>query len=204
MMSPSIHRDKDRHIVQKTLGRSSAASQAGGKTKVVEAGEQGDRRSEALSIFLFKRQATGRTGTMQMPIWSARCPDWMLKPGLPRLATPLKQPRCPLVPQPGAADEMLKNDDWHCQGCAAIVMGVRAEFHLNSTPFLKASYEGTSPDNHLIPASVSCQAQSPYLPHSGGVDVHFSGAVDCFRQIVKAQGVLGLWNGLTANLLKRS
>ncbi|XP_039320119.1 solute carrier family 25 member 43 [Saimiri boliviensis] len=46
------------------------------------------------------------------------------------------------------------------------------------------------------------QAQSPYLPHSGGVDVHFSGAVDCFRQIVKAQGVLGLWNGLTANLLK--
>ncbi|XP_011832596.1 PREDICTED: solute carrier family 25 member 43 [Mandrillus leucophaeus] len=46
------------------------------------------------------------------------------------------------------------------------------------------------------------QAQSPYLPHSGGVDVHFSGAVDCFRQIVKAQGILGLWNGLTANLLK--
>ncbi|XP_023490145.1 solute carrier family 25 member 43 isoform X1 [Equus asinus] len=46
------------------------------------------------------------------------------------------------------------------------------------------------------------QAQSPYLPHCGGVDVHFSGAVDCFRQIVKAQGVLGLWNGLTANLLK--
>ncbi|XP_070462130.1 solute carrier family 25 member 43 isoform X2 [Equus przewalskii] len=46
------------------------------------------------------------------------------------------------------------------------------------------------------------QAQSPYLPHCGGVDVHFSGAVDCFRQIVKAQGILGLWNGLTANLLK--
>ncbi|XP_015354036.2 solute carrier family 25 member 43 [Marmota marmota marmota] len=46
------------------------------------------------------------------------------------------------------------------------------------------------------------QAQSPYLPYYGGVDVHFSGAVDCFRQIVKAQGVLGLWNGLTANLLK--
>ncbi|XP_048192683.1 solute carrier family 25 member 43 [Perognathus longimembris pacificus] len=46
------------------------------------------------------------------------------------------------------------------------------------------------------------QAQSPYLPHYGGVDVHFSGAVDCFRQIVKTQGVLGLWNGLTANLLK--
>ncbi|MBZ3875604.1 Solute carrier family 25 member 43 [Sciurus carolinensis] len=46
------------------------------------------------------------------------------------------------------------------------------------------------------------QAQSPYLPNYGGVDVHFSGAMDCFRQIVKAQGVLGLWNGLTANLLK--
>ncbi|KAM7338388.1 hypothetical protein ACRRTK_001872 [Alexandromys fortis] len=46
------------------------------------------------------------------------------------------------------------------------------------------------------------QAQSPYLPHHGGVDVHFSGAVDCFRQIVKTQGVLGLWSGLTANLLK--
>ncbi|XP_028629006.1 solute carrier family 25 member 43 isoform X1 [Grammomys surdaster] len=46
------------------------------------------------------------------------------------------------------------------------------------------------------------QAQSPYLPHYGGVDVHFSGAADCFRQIVKTQGVLGLWNGLTANLLK--
>ncbi|EPY80821.1 ADP/ATP translocase 2 [Camelus ferus] len=46
------------------------------------------------------------------------------------------------------------------------------------------------------------QAQSPYLPHCGGVDVHFSGAVDCFRQVVKAQGVLGLWNGLAANLLK--
>ncbi|XP_064430586.1 solute carrier family 25 member 43 isoform X4 [Mirounga angustirostris] len=46
------------------------------------------------------------------------------------------------------------------------------------------------------------KAQSPHLPHHGGVDVHFSGAVDCFRQIVKAQGVLALWNGLTANLLK--
>ncbi|XP_052027151.1 solute carrier family 25 member 43 [Apodemus sylvaticus] len=46
------------------------------------------------------------------------------------------------------------------------------------------------------------QAQSLYLPHCGGVDVHFSGAADCFRQVVKTQGVLGLWNGLTANLLK--
>ncbi|ELV10835.1 Solute carrier family 25 member 43 [Tupaia chinensis] len=46
------------------------------------------------------------------------------------------------------------------------------------------------------------QAQSPYLPYNGGVDVQFSGVVDCFRQIVKTHGVLGLWNGLTANLLK--
>ncbi|XP_062939598.1 solute carrier family 25 member 43 isoform X2 [Cynocephalus volans] len=46
------------------------------------------------------------------------------------------------------------------------------------------------------------QAQSPYLPHHGGVDVHFSGAMDCFQKIVKTQGVLGLWNGVTANLLK--
>ncbi|XP_045154490.1 solute carrier family 25 member 43 [Echinops telfairi] len=46
------------------------------------------------------------------------------------------------------------------------------------------------------------QAHSLYLPHHGGVDVHFSGVVDCFRQIIKTQGVLGLWNGLTASLLK--
>jgi hypothetical protein len=56
--------------------------------------------------------------------------------------------------------------------------------------------------NNLLPPSISYQAQSPYLPYYGGVDVRFSGAVDCFQQIVKAQGVLGLWNGLTANLLK--
>lgn len=53
-----------------------------------------------------------------------------------------------------------------------------------------------------MPSSISCQAHSPHLPHCGGVDVHFSGAMDCFRQIVKAQGVLGLWNGLAASLLK--
>ncbi|OCT67581.1 solute carrier family 25 member 43 [Xenopus laevis] len=46
------------------------------------------------------------------------------------------------------------------------------------------------------------QAQSQLLPHCGGVDVHFNGMVDCFRQIVKTKGVLSLWNGLTANLLK--
>ncbi|XP_006872186.1 PREDICTED: solute carrier family 25 member 43 [Chrysochloris asiatica] len=46
------------------------------------------------------------------------------------------------------------------------------------------------------------QAHSPFLPHCGGVDIHFSGVVDCFWQIIKTQGILGLWNGLTPNLLK--
>ncbi|XP_038630960.1 solute carrier family 25 member 43 [Scyliorhinus canicula] len=46
------------------------------------------------------------------------------------------------------------------------------------------------------------QAQSSLLPHYGGVDVHFTGVVDCFRQIMKTKGVLSLWNGLSANLLK--
>ncbi|XP_053555157.1 solute carrier family 25 member 43 [Bombina bombina] len=46
------------------------------------------------------------------------------------------------------------------------------------------------------------QAQSFVLPHCGGVDVHFSGVLDCFKQIVKTKGVTGLWNGLTANLIK--
>ncbi|EMP35393.1 Solute carrier family 25 member 43 [Chelonia mydas] len=46
------------------------------------------------------------------------------------------------------------------------------------------------------------QAQSPCLPHYGGVDIRFTGMVDCFRQTVKTKSVLGLWCGLTANLLK--
>nr|XP_056715550.1 solute carrier family 25 member 43 [Euleptes europaea] len=46
------------------------------------------------------------------------------------------------------------------------------------------------------------QAQSPCLPHHGGVDVHFAGLIDCFKQTVKTKGVLALWNGLTANLLR--
>ncbi|XP_075040402.1 solute carrier family 25 member 43 [Mixophyes fleayi] len=46
------------------------------------------------------------------------------------------------------------------------------------------------------------QAQNQILPHCGGVDIHFNGMLDCFRQIVKTKGVLSLWNGLTANLLK--
>lgn len=46
------------------------------------------------------------------------------------------------------------------------------------------------------------QAQSSILPHCGGVDVHFTGMLDCFKQIVKTQGIQGLWSGLTVNLLK--
>ncbi|NXH15065.1 S2543 protein, partial [Bucco capensis] len=46
------------------------------------------------------------------------------------------------------------------------------------------------------------QAQSPWLPHYGAVDVHFTGMADCFRQTVKYKGVLGLWSGLTPSLLK--
>ncbi|XP_061454245.1 solute carrier family 25 member 43 isoform X2 [Rhineura floridana] len=46
------------------------------------------------------------------------------------------------------------------------------------------------------------QAQSPCLPRHGGVDIHFTGMVDCFKQTVKTKGVLALWNGLTANLLR--
>ncbi|XP_061454244.1 solute carrier family 25 member 43 isoform X1 [Rhineura floridana] len=45
-------------------------------------------------------------------------------------------------------------------------------------------------------------AQSPCLPRHGGVDIHFTGMVDCFKQTVKTKGVLALWNGLTANLLR--
>lgn len=46
------------------------------------------------------------------------------------------------------------------------------------------------------------QAQSPWLPHCGAVDVHFTGMADCFRQTMKNKGVLGLWSGLTPSLLK--
>lgn len=46
------------------------------------------------------------------------------------------------------------------------------------------------------------QAQSAHLPHCGGVDVHFGGVVDCFRQVIKTKGVLTLWTGLTANMVK--
>lgn len=46
------------------------------------------------------------------------------------------------------------------------------------------------------------QAQSPRLPHFGGVDVHFTGIVNCFVQMVKNNGVFSLWSGLTANTVK--
>lgn len=46
------------------------------------------------------------------------------------------------------------------------------------------------------------QAQSSRLPHFGGVDVHFTGMMDCFMQVVRNKGVLSLWNGLTANTIK--
>ncbi|NWQ80409.1 S2543 protein, partial [Columbina picui] len=34
------------------------------------------------------------------------------------------------------------------------------------------------------------QAQSPWLPHYGAVDVHFTGMADCFRQTVKNKGIV--------------
>lgn len=46
------------------------------------------------------------------------------------------------------------------------------------------------------------QAQSPRLPHLGGVDVHFTGMIDCFSQVVRNKGILSLWNGLAANSIK--
>ncbi|KAM8965879.1 solute carrier family 25 member 43 [Sarcophilus harrisii] len=46
------------------------------------------------------------------------------------------------------------------------------------------------------------QAQSYCLPRCASGNNNFSGAVACFHQVVKAQGVLALWNGLSANLLK--
>lgn len=46
------------------------------------------------------------------------------------------------------------------------------------------------------------KAQSPLLPHCGGVDVHFTGMMDCFKQVIKTKGVLSLWSGITANTLK--
>ncbi|KAM6923616.1 solute carrier family 25 member 43 [Xenentodon cancila] len=46
------------------------------------------------------------------------------------------------------------------------------------------------------------QAQSARLPHFGGADVHFTGMIDCFIQVIRNKGILSLWNGLTANTIK--
>ncbi|XP_026873983.2 solute carrier family 25 member 43 [Electrophorus electricus] len=46
------------------------------------------------------------------------------------------------------------------------------------------------------------QAQSSFLPHYGGVDVHFTGMISCFKQVIKTKGVLSLWSGITANTVK--
>ncbi|CAL8331775.1 unnamed protein product [Gadus morhua 'NCC'] len=46
------------------------------------------------------------------------------------------------------------------------------------------------------------QAQSSHLPHLGGADVHFTGILDCFRQMIRNKGVFSLWSGFTANTVK--
>ncbi|KAK6298423.1 hypothetical protein J4Q44_G00314780 [Coregonus suidteri] len=46
------------------------------------------------------------------------------------------------------------------------------------------------------------QAQNPRLPHYGGADVHFTGMLDCFRQVIRNKGILTLWSGITANMVK--
>lgn len=56
----------------------------------------------------------------------------------------------------------------------------------------------------LFSLSFPSQAQSARLPHFGGVDVHFSGMIDCFIQVVRNKGILSLWTGLTANIIKAS
>ncbi|KAF7244792.1 Solute carrier family 25 member 43 [Varanus komodoensis] len=55
---------------------------------------------------------------------------------------------------------------------------------------------------HDIPVFSLEQAQSACLPSCGGVDIHFVGMADCFKQTVKMKGWLALWNGLAANLLR--
>ncbi|KAI4885346.1 hypothetical protein NFI96_001378 [Prochilodus magdalenae] len=46
------------------------------------------------------------------------------------------------------------------------------------------------------------QAQSPFLPHCGGVDVHFTGMINCFKEVIRTKGMLSLWSGFTANTVK--
>ncbi|CAD5110871.1 unnamed protein product [Dimorphilus gyrociliatus] len=45
------------------------------------------------------------------------------------------------------------------------------------------------------------QAQSKFI-EGAGPDVHFNGMIDGFVQTVRSKGVLALWNGTTANLIK--
>ncbi|XP_002733121.2 solute carrier family 25 member 43-like, partial [Saccoglossus kowalevskii] len=46
------------------------------------------------------------------------------------------------------------------------------------------------------------QAQSKVLPGNGGCDVRFHSLTMGFRVIIDRHGIVGLWRGLTANLLK--
>ncbi|XP_074650061.1 solute carrier family 25 member 43-like [Tubulanus polymorphus] len=46
------------------------------------------------------------------------------------------------------------------------------------------------------------QAQSKSLPNDGGVDIKFKGMCNCFTQIIRINGVFGLWRGLTATLIR--
>jgi len=46
------------------------------------------------------------------------------------------------------------------------------------------------------------QAQSPTGRPETRPDIEFEGAIDAFRQTVRKSGILGLWRGQTANILK--
>ena len=46
------------------------------------------------------------------------------------------------------------------------------------------------------------QAYSKVLPNRGGVDIDFSGAVDCYRQTVKHLRRQGLWHGFLPALIR--
>ncbi|TNN44288.1 Solute carrier family 25 member 43 [Liparis tanakae] len=59
-----------------------------------------------------------------------------------------------------------------------------------------------TPLQNFVNGCLAAGAQSARLPHFGGVDVHFSGMIDCFVQVVKSKGIFSLWNGLTANTIK--
>ena len=48
------------------------------------------------------------------------------------------------------------------------------------------------------------QAQSKVLPNNGGVNIKFSGALDCYRTIVKQLKVQALWHGFFPAFLRVS